>query len=58
MDLVECIDDPDRNGVFKITPELDQVFIIEQADENGKKTRQVFHLDFNFLPAQDDDEGV
>lgn len=57
MDLQECIDDSDRNGVFKITPELDQVFIIEQANASGKKTRQVFDLNFNFLPAEDD-EGV
>lgn len=57
MDLQECIDDTDRNGVFKITPELDQVFIVEQANADGKKTRQVFDLNFNFLPAEDD-EGV
>lgn len=57
MDLQECIDDTDRNGVFKITPELNQVFIIEQANASGKKTRQVFDLNFNFIPAEDD-EGV
>ena len=58
MDLVECIDDTDRNGVFKITPDLDQVFIIEQSNGEGKRTRQVFNLNFNFLPAEDDSEGV
>lgn len=57
MDLQECINDPDRNGVFKITPELGQKLIIEQSNASGKKTRQVFDLNFEFLPAEDD-EGV
>lgn len=56
MDLQECIEDTDRNGVFKITPELGQKLIIEQSNASGSKTRQVFDLDFEFLPA--DDEGV
>ena len=57
MDLQECIDDSDRNGVFKISPDLNQVLIIEQANASGIRTRQVFDLDFTFLPAEDD-EGV
>ena len=32
MDLVEVIDDPDRNGVFRVTNENTQVFKIVQAD--------------------------
>ena len=57
MDLQECIDDTDRNGVFKITPNLDQVLIIEQSNSTGTRTRQVFDLDFEFLPPEDA-EGV
>ena len=44
MDLVECIDDTDRNGVFKITPELNQRFVIVQSNTNGN-TKQYFSLD-------------
>ena len=44
MDLVECIDDTDRNGVFKITPELNQRFVVVQSNANGQ-TRQYFSLD-------------
>ena len=57
MDLQECIEDLDRNGVFKISPDLNQVLIIEQANASGIRTRQVFDLDFTFLPAEDN-EGV
>ena len=57
MDLQECISDLDRNGVFKITPYLGQKLIIEQSNGSGKRTRQVFDLNFNFLPPEDD-EGV
>lgn len=60
MDLQECFSDTDRNGVFKITPELNQKFRAVQS--NGtKQTTQDFKLNFNFLPAadaDDDDEGV
>lgn len=31
MDLIECIDDTDRNGVFKIS-DNNQKFIVEQFD--------------------------
>ena len=61
MPLQECIDDNDRNGVFKITPELNQSFFIVQSNGAGHETTQKFDLDFNFLPeadAEDDDEGV
>lgn len=54
----ECIDDPDRNGVFKIDPELNQKLVITQANDDGKKTVQEFKLAFTFLPAEDDSEGV
>lgn len=33
MDLVECIDDTDRNGVFKITDKDNQLFIIETTKD-------------------------
>lgn len=40
MDLVECIDDTDRNGVFKITPELKQkLFLISSNDDHETKQR-------------------
>ena len=32
MDLVEVIDDPDRNGVFRVTNKNTQVFKIVQSD--------------------------
>ena len=53
----ECIDDTDRNGVFKITPSLgEQKLVITQSDDNGKKTTQKLKINVNCLPA--DDEGV
>ena len=42
MDLVECIDDTDRNGVFKISNE-NQKFVLVQSNDS-KKTKQVFDL--------------
>lgn len=43
MDLIECIDDPDRNGVFKVTDPANQVFKIVSSNE-GHKTTQIFKL--------------
>lgn len=43
MDLIECIDDPDRNGVFKITDPTTQVFKIIQSN-SGHKHMQIFKL--------------
>ena len=43
MDLQECIDDTDRNGVFKITDPSTQVFKMVSSSE-GHKTTQVFKL--------------
>ena len=43
MDLVECYDDSDRNGVFKITPDLEQCFVIVQSD-GVHETKQYFDL--------------
>ena len=41
--LVEIIDDPDKNGVFKVTNKDGQKFVIEA--KNGTETkRQVFDL--------------
>lgn len=42
MDLVECIDDTDRNGVFKISNK-NQKFVLVQSNDS-KKTKQVFDL--------------
>ena len=44
MDLVECINDTDRNGLFKVTPELNQRFVMVQSNANGQ-TRQYFSLE-------------
>ena len=44
MDLVECINDTDRNGLFMITPDLNQRFVIVQSNANGN-TKQYFALD-------------
>lgn len=43
MDLVECIEDTDRNGVFKITDKANQKFVIVQSG-NGTQHTQVFDL--------------
>jgi len=43
MDLVECIDDLDRNGVFKITDPATQVLKIVSSC-TGHKTTQIFKL--------------
>jgi len=43
MGLIECFDDSDRNGVFKVTPELEQLFVIVQSD-GAHKTTQYFDL--------------
>ena len=42
--LVEIIDDPDQNGVFKVTDKDTQRFVVESRDEHGNLTRQVFNL--------------
>ncbi len=43
MELVECIDDPDRNGVFKVTDKDSQVlYIVSSNDEHT--TTQKFDL--------------
>lgn len=43
MDLVECIDDTDRNGVFKITNPKKQIFKMIQSNADHK-TIQNFDL--------------
>lgn len=43
MDLIECIDDTDRNGVFKISDPNTQVFKMVQSN-SGHKTTQIFRL--------------
>ena len=54
MDLVECIDDTDRNGVFKITNKNKQKLVIVQSG-NGKSRTQNFDLSQLTL---DDGEGA
>ena len=41
--LVEIIDDPDKNGVFKITDKNAQKFVVEQSD-GVFKLRQEYDL--------------
>ena len=43
MDLIECIDDTDRDGVFKITDPNNQVLKIIQSN-SGHKHMQIFKL--------------
>lgn len=43
MDLIECIDDTDRNGVFKISDPATQVFEIVSSNASHK-TKQIFRL--------------
>lgn len=42
--LIECIDDTDRNGVFKITDPEKQKFIVLSAGTGYGSTRQEFDL--------------
>lgn len=42
MDLIECIDDPDRNGVFKISSTTQKLVLVQS--NTGHKTKQVFDL--------------
>lgn len=39
--LVECIDDTDRNGVFKITDKDKQVVVIQQTGAGKQHTQQL-----------------
>ena len=43
MDLVECIDDTDRNGVFKVTDPKNQVLKLISSNADHKTT-QIFKL--------------
>ena len=42
--LVECFDDSDRNGVFKIADKDRQFVTFVQTDAPGNENRQSFHL--------------
>lgn len=42
--LVEIINDPDKNGVFKIKDDLSQIFEVVQSDNKGNKKTQRFSL--------------
>jgi hypothetical protein len=39
MDLVECIDDTDRNGVFKVTDPKNQVLKLISSNADHKTTQ-------------------
>ena len=49
MDPVECIDDTDRNGVFKITNPEGQTLVIIQSDETKKTTQRFSLAGINFV---------
>lgn len=42
--MIECIDDPDRNGVFKITDPSKQKLVIKSTGEGYGAKRQEFDL--------------
>lgn len=42
--LVEIIDDPDKNGIAKITDKDTQKFKVVQTDAEGNKNIQLFDL--------------
>ena len=54
MGLIECFDDSDRNGVFKITPDLKQYFVIQQSDGTHTTTQ---YFDLSSLTFEEAAEG-
>ena len=54
MDLIECIDDTDRNGVFKITDPQNQVFKMVSSNASHKH-QQIFSL--KGIVFEDEEEG-
>lgn len=56
MDLVECIDDTDRNGVFKVTNPATQKFVIKQSDGTYTKTDE-YPLSGLTLSPEEQGEG-
>ena len=51
MDLVECLSDTDRNGVFKISNKDEQVFVIEYT-KGGQVQRRAYDLSGLVLAAE------
>lgn len=51
MDLVECLSDTDRNGVFKISDKDNQVFVIEYT-KGGQVQRRAYDLSDLVLSAE------
>lgn len=51
MDLIECLSDTDRNGVFKITDKDNQVFVIEYT-KGGSVQRRAYDLSGLVLAAE------
>ena len=49
--MIECLDDTDRNGVFKITDKDTQKFRIEVTDANGSQT--VLEYDLSGLALEE-----
>ena len=50
MDPVECIDDTDRNGVFRITDPVNQKIIVIQRDA---KHKNIQYYDLSGLTLED-----
>lgn len=38
--LVELIEDPDKNGIFKVTNRFNQKFVVEQTDGTYSLTQE------------------
>lgn len=49
--LIEIINDPDKNGVFKITDKDAQIFKIISTDSKSRETTQIFSLSSLILEA-------
>lgn len=49
----EIIDDPDKNGIMKITNKLTQKFKVVQSDADGHKNTQIYDLSGLTLEAEE-----
>lgn len=56
LDPQECIDDPDRNGVFRITNPATQVIKVIQSDGENERIDE-YTLDGLTLMSEDQGEG-
>ena len=57
MEPVECIDDPDRNGVFRVTDPQNQVVKIIQSDGENTFTQEISLKNVRLDPPSNDGQG-